>query len=141
MKYLPIFFFILLFSCKPKEVKVTEKTFEDGSPKVVSVYKNNESKKDKLEEISYHSNGKVFTQGKYQNGLKEGLWTSFYPNGTKWSETNFIKGINEGTTKTWYENGKIRYEGSYTKNNPSGIWKYWDMNGKVVFEKDYSKKQ
>ncbi|MEI7594311.1 MAG: hypothetical protein WCK02_01085 [Bacteroidota bacterium] len=140
MKYIIWGLIFLAFSCKPKEQKVTEKTFENGSPKVVSVYNDKDTKKDKLEEISYHSNGKVFTQGKFKNQQKDGLWTSFYPNGIKWSETLFKEGLSEGKTTTWYDNGKLRYEGVYAKGKPSGIWKYWDLNGKLVFEKDYAKK-
>lgn len=140
MKYIFFALLFIAFSCKPKQQKVTEKTYENGTPKVVSIYNGEKTANNKLEEISYHNNGKVFTQGKFKEQKKDGLWTSFYPNGSKWSETIFKDGLSEGKTTTWYDSGKIRYEGFYSKGEPSGVWKYWDMNGKVVFEKDYSKK-
>lgn len=138
-RYLLYFLLLFAFACKHKEHKVIEKKYEDGSPRIVSVYEDNDTTKNKIGETQYYNNGKILSDGKMKSGLRDGLWVSYYDNGQKWSENNYKNGVLDGKTTTWYPNGKPQYVGAYKDNVPFGKWKFWAQNGVDVIEKDYSK--
>lgn len=86
----------------------------------------------------HYSNGQVKITGRLNNdGLKEGVWTSYFENGKKNSESNFKKGINNGYSMVWYPNGNVRYFGDYTNGNKSGSWTFYNEKGKVVKTESY----
>ena len=81
----------------------------------------------------YYENGQLKITGRLNNdGLKDGVWTSYFENGQKNSESNFKAGINNGFSMIWYPNGNVRYFGDYTNGNKSGTWTFYNEEGKVV---------
>lgn len=58
-------------------------------------------------------NGRLLSEGKYQNNRKEGIW------------------------KKWWGNGKLYSEGNYQNNQMEGIWKEWLRNGELASEEKY----
>ena len=130
---------ILVFSftsCSGDFVKVTEATFEDGSPKIVRFYKN-----DKLEvlkkEIRYYNNGQVRMEGNYKGNLKSGVWKYYYEDGTLWSEGQYKEDQRNGYGITYYANGKKKIKGHYTNGNRSGKWQFYDDKGSLLKEIEY----
>jgi antitoxin component YwqK of YwqJK toxin-antitoxin module len=51
--------------------------------------------------LFYHSNGKLWTQGNYNNGVKVGLWKMWNNAGDLLQEYY----ADNGYSKTWYPNG------------------------------------
>jgi antitoxin component YwqK of YwqJK toxin-antitoxin module len=86
-----------------------------------------------------YDDGAVKIRGEMRNGKREGSWFSYYSNGKIWSQTDYIDGLRNGQSITWFPNGKKRYEGIYTNDKQSGTWKYYDETGKTVQEVDYDK--
>jgi len=65
--------------------------------------------------IFYWYNTKLkLSQGNYQNGKKEGLWTYWHTNGRKALEGNFQNGKKEGIWTRWHrENGQEKSKEVY----------------------------
>ena len=61
----------------------------------------------------YYDNGNVSYTGKYDNGIKNGLFTYWYYNGGKEAEHTYEKGMASGGWNEWYKNGKLKYRFSY----------------------------
>ena len=142
-KYLAILSFAFFVGCTPSESKVnlidkTEKTFENGSPEVVTQYVKENDELVPYSRVQYHNNGEIYFTGRInKKGNRKGLWKSFYPSGKPWSEGEFIDGKRNGKCTVWFESGQIRYEGKYKDNKKVGPWKFWDDEGNLAQEIEY----
>lgn len=91
--------------------------------------------------------------GRYQNGLREGLWqvfgadghlawettwhagqwhgrsTDYWRNGSKKSEGDHANGEVTGDWTFWFENGQLAARGQYEHDRKVGAWLYWNENG------------
>ena len=54
---------------------------------------------------TWHDNGKLHREGRFEDGLLEGTW------------------------RTWRDDGSLDYEGAYRDGKPIGTWLYWHANG------------
>ena len=79
--------------------------------------------------FEYYENGELKETGKFETGLKEGLWTNFFKGGEKMGHRNYSNGWLEGQQKFWYQNGTeyivFYYEnfmlnGPFVRYNPEG---------------------
>ena len=87
---------------------------------------------------TYYPNGNLQMKGKLNNdGLKEGIWTSYFENGQKNSESNFKNGINNGYSMVWYPSGNVRYFGDYLNGSKTGTWTFYNEKGEVVKTESY----
>ena len=85
--------------------------------------------------ISYYKNGKVASQGSYQNGQRADLWIDYYDTGKKKAERHID--LPNIKITTWFVNGKKLEEGQlvrWEKSGDKGIakngkWSYWYENG------------
>lgn len=75
-------------------------------------------------------NGNKQADGKYVNGIGEGLWSNLYENGQKQSEVNFINGKMEGVSINWHSSGIKQKEGKYLEGKQDGLWTDWLEDGK-----------
>ena len=91
-----------------------------------------------VEEITYHENGVIKTQGNLKNGAREGLWVSKFKDGKRWSESYYKNGLLSGTTVVFYPNGSMFYKGRFKENKRFGHWTFYKDDGKVDYETDYS---
>jgi len=136
-------FCILLLSCKPNHLEVTEvfdnnapkeayKVSPDGEKKVFySWYRNGI----KAEEISLENGvpngayrrwgitGFVIESGSYKDSLREGKWTSFAKEKTPYMQGFYKKGLKQGKWTIFNENGKITGEQFYKDDSATGTWK------------------
>ncbi|MDA7441510.1 toxin-antitoxin system YwqK family antitoxin, partial [Candidatus Pseudothioglobus singularis] len=55
----------------------------------------------------FYDNGKVKKARNYQNGLLNGIFTSWHNNGQKKSEVNYKDNIKDGKFTSWNETGQI----------------------------------
>lgn len=128
---------LLLISCGgEKTVRVVEKTYPNGKEKVVVFY-SDDKEHVKLKEEVYYADGKLQSEGSFQNGKRNGLWRVWYQNGNLWSEGEFLEGKAEGFRKVYYENGRMRYSGQYKNDVKTGEWTFYDENGKKTNVEKY----
>ena len=157
-QFLPLFgFFMLLCGCtfERAQEQVLD-TYEDGSKKTTlwtysdgEILKRNEwySNGIKKLEVEYKDNrphglvrqwtylGDVVLEGQYENGKREGEWTTFFSSKKKQS-THYYK--NDHEVGDWYGiflDGKPAFEEHYSDEGDSiGVWKKWYENGNLQEE-------
>ena len=54
-----------------------------------------------------HENGQVSLKGKYEDGLKTGLFIKYYDNGQIKKSSTFFMGTEEGKVEEFHKNGNI----------------------------------
>ena len=87
-----------------------------------------------------HQNGQKYFEGKYKDGLREGLWVSWHENGQKKSEVNYKDGKWDGLLTTWHKNGQKLREANYKDGNiVEGSDKYWNSKGEPVDSEEEAK--
>ena len=70
----------------------------------------------------FAKNGKIITEGNYENGLKIGLWKYFLVSGIKDYEETFDKGILNGSYVSYFGNNKIFQKGMYLDGYKHKDW-------------------
>lgn len=122
-----------LFSCNPGN-EIIEAKHTDGTPKVIGTYHDSI----KTREISYYPGGVKEMEGSYNKNLeRNGQWTYWFSNGNVWSECDYKNGLKDGKSTVYFENGQKRYEGYYRNDTTAGTWKFWNENGNLVKEINY----
>ena len=66
-----------------------------------------------------------------------GEWKYYHPNGKLWSEGKYENGTRIGKSVTYYENGNIRIKGTYKDGKPYGKWYFYDENGNLIETKNF----
>jgi uncharacterized protein len=137
---------ILFISCqqkreKPEEIfnektpgrKVVE-TYSDKSPQIVYFYEVKEGKttNNKIGEMYYYQDKKVFAGGAMKDNKKEGAWKAYHPDGKVQTDAFYIDGKEDGDYTVYHPSGKVYYSGQYQKGNCSGEWKFFDDKGKLL---------
>lgn len=103
-------------------------------PKVIGIYRGNS----KTGEVRYYEDGKKELEGSYNEKLeREGKWTYWFSDGKIWSECGYKNGLKHGKSTVYYENGQKRYEGNYHNDTTTGIWKFWNEQGSLIKEINY----
>jgi antitoxin component YwqK of YwqJK toxin-antitoxin module len=69
----------------------------------------------------YHSN-QLAEQGKFNDGLKKGLWKTWHPNGILETTQNWSSGFKSGDYKRFDEKGNLLEKGRYGDNKKQGKW-------------------
>jgi len=86
---------------------------------------------------SYYEDGKVLQTQEFKNDVLHGKKLLYAPNGKLTSEYIFVKGKTDGPFVEYDKSGKKSLTGKYKMNKPQGVWKYYE-NGKLVKKKDYT---
>jgi antitoxin component YwqK of YwqJK toxin-antitoxin module len=134
MKQLVYSFILILFlSACNKTKEIVEQKHEDGSPKVVSTYKNDRI----THQVEFYTNGQQKIKGSFDDlGKREGHWEYWYENGNQWSECDYKSDIKHGINATYYENGQKRFSGEYKEDKKVGKWTFWKEDGTIATEKE-----
>lgn len=127
---------ILFTSCAQELQERVTATFEDGSPKVVVYFPENNTF-DILKKTTFYESGQLRLLGFYKNHQKTGKWMYFYENGTKMAETHFKNNLMDGSSSRWHDNGKMHSRGYYQKGERKGKWFFYDRNGKLMNLQNY----
>ncbi len=77
----------------------------------------------------YYTNGQLWFEIEYDNGVPKGDYQSFYFNGKPQLKAHFTNGFVDGPYTEWYDNGNKRMEGNMKLCLKDGTWKYWNENG------------
>tara|TARA_R110002072_G_scaffold287464_4_gene453146 strand:+ start:19884 stop:20615 length:732 start_codon:yes stop_codon:yes gene_type:complete len=72
--------------------------------------------------IKYYSNNSLAEKGKFNYGLKVGLWRKWHPNGTLIEETQWRAGKKNGSFLLYDQNGNLNIKGQYRRDIKNGTW-------------------
>lgn len=87
---------------------------------------------------SWHANGQVQVEGRFQFDKPEGEFTWYHPNGQKRTEGSYRNGQSHGPWTWWHENGLKSSVGKYIDGKPAGHWTWWGPDGKVAQKADFA---
>ena len=100
--------------------------YENGQPSKVYYY---DREGNWVREIDYYENGFVMMDGRIENDLRNGEWTSYFLDGKVQSSGEFKDGLRVGKAKVYYENGHLWMDGSYVDDHKCGEWIFYDEQG------------
>ena len=92
------------------------------------IYSPNSNKPYTGDIYSIYVNGKKKLEGKYNNGIKDGLWIEWYKNGQKMEEEIYKNGEEDGKWTWWYKNGQKKEEGIFKGGKKDGLFTRWYEN-------------
>ncbi len=116
-------------------------SYANGTPQIERDYKMIDGKRLAVYEREYYEDGNLLKDGPLSdNEKRDGLWKSYYRDGVIWSEGEYNNGIREGKTVTFFPNGKKYYEGQFLKAQKAGVWKFYNEQGEFVNETFYDQK-
>lgn len=111
--------------------------YPNGQAKRVIIYTISGTDSIALEEIHYHRTGELMMQGALKNGKRHGEWKSWFTDGSLWSEGRFENGLRTDSAISYFPNGKVSMRGYYHQGELKGIWKTYNEYGELTAEKDY----
>lgn len=69
-------------------------------------------------------------EGSYKAGLRDGEWKHYYAStNTIRYEGKYLEGVPDGMQTFYYPNGKVRQTGKYIGGMKEGDWKFYDESG------------
>ena len=63
--------------------------------------------------IDYYDNGKLYFEGEYLNGQRNGIGKEYDYKGKLKFESIYLNGKRNGKGKEYYDNGILKFEGEY----------------------------
>lgn len=85
--------------------------------------------------ITYHFNGKISSQGKFIDKIKDSAWVYFGDNGVKIADEFYIGGKKNGIWHQYdYQTGKMLEEIGYKNDLQHGIMQAWTPNEKLRYK-------
>jgi len=85
----------------------------------------------------YYETGELKAAGKYENQLKDSVWSYYSTDGFKMADEFYINGKREGSWKVYYSNAQVTEEKEYTNDFENGIWKQYFIDGKEKLAATY----
>lgn len=82
-----------------------------------------------------HENGQVSLKGKYEDGLKTGLFIKYYDNGQIKKSSTFFMGTEEGKVEEFHKNGNIKTSYKMIDGKINGLLKVFDEEGYLEVER------
>lgn len=86
---------------------------------------------------SYHTDGYLYSEIKFENGLKHGLSKRYYPDGKMHSEIYYKNGKKVGLSKWFYTSGEVYRVTPYKNGKIDGIQKKFFRDGTLQAEIPY----
>jgi len=83
---------------------------------------------------SYYLTGQKQHAYHYEDGIRDGKFTTWYLNGQKSHEGSFNEGKDDGPFVAWYENGQQRGQGEFDNGKKDGKFIDWYRDGKKKWE-------
>jgi antitoxin component YwqK of YwqJK toxin-antitoxin module len=85
----------------------------------------------------YYPNGNVHFKRNYENGKIVGEYKEYYTNGALRSKKTYVQGIPEGNLVIYHQNGVYKVIGKYKRGIKNGNWRFYDERAKIVKEENY----
>ena len=86
--------------------------------------------------VSYE-NGPKWVEGRYSNGLHDGLVTMWRDDGTLFTEEHYSCGKKDGKLTWWHPNGKRQMQVDWVLGKKDGLWLEWDTNGNETIRRRF----
>ncbi len=81
--------------------------------------------------LYYFTDGAIFSEEYYENGLLEGDLKNYYKNGKLTEHTLYKKGLKHGLSKKYSDDGVLIEEVMYANGKENGLAKYFELNGNL----------
>lgn len=78
----------------------------------------------------------VVLSGDFENGLRQGRWTSYYEDGEVKTIANYEKGVLQGEFKSFTHKGDVDQSGTFANNKKEGVWQVDGGRRVVTFKED-----
>lgn len=91
-------------------------------------------------EYTTHPRKFIRIQGPYKDGKKNGLWTVFISRKKLRTKGYFQNDLPVGYWRFYNKKGEVEEEGNYTNGQRSGRWQFYNEQGELVQEFDYTAK-
>ena len=101
----------LLSGCGSVEETICKE--REGQERNGLVYLPNQQEPFTGKKLCKYENGQNRVEGKYKDGLLDGIWTEWYENGQIEAEENYKDGKQDGKWTVWYMNGQKYREINY----------------------------
>lgn len=88
---------------------------------------------------SWHENGRLYEEGLYVQGNKQGVWSIWDAQGRKRGHEVYDGGKRAGRWLAWHANGRLARQEQYAAGAPHGPWHEWDESGRLVKEVLYDR--
>jgi len=85
---------------------------------------------------NFYSKDRLYYEGTWANGKKDGEHTAYYDNSRKNYVVNFYLGNYSGDVKSWFYDGTKEYEGQFSDDFPVGIHSEYNKDG-TLNKKEY----
>lgn len=145
MKILPFICLasLSLASCSTTVTEQVEETFPTGNPRIAyQIEENIWGEKHKIQMTEYYDSGEIRIQGALDDGEERtGDWKGWYKDGTVWSEGAFENGLREGIGTVYYRNGQQQMRGNYNAGKEEGLWSFWTETGQLQKEVSFESGQ
>lgn len=103
-------------------------------------YYNNGIQEGVWTEYAMYPRKHIRIQGPYKNGLKHGLWTVYLSKKKVKAKGYFENDEPVGYWRFYNSKGEVEEEGNYTNGIRSGKWSFYTEKGEMVQEYDYTAK-
>lgn len=110
-------------------------TYENKDPQMAYFYEVDDNKNvtnNKIGEMYYYQDKKVYVGGGMKNNLRDGVWKAYHPNGNIQTDAFYINGKEDGDYTVYYDNEQILYSGHYTNGICDGEWKFYSKQGRLT---------
>lgn len=122
----------LFVSCMDNEVDISKKQVRNGI-----VYEVNDPNPFTGKFVGNYDNGQLKISEIYENGIAQGVQSTYYKNGQLKEQVDFVNGKPNGVYTNYYKNGNIFYRGTYENGLKNGAWEVYTENNKPVFKQIY----
>jgi len=103
----------------------------DGQIQSITTFSNVDSEINHGYSKYFYQNGKLESEGLYENGKKENLWKTYDTAGILYATIEYKNGKQYGEFIRYYSDGKIKRKDFYS-NNEFQKGECWDENGKAI---------
>jgi len=117
--------------------KVIVSSFDNGQPKEIHLYLEENNKLDLVKKSIYYKNGQKAHVQHYKHGLKNGRFVEWRNDGTRKEEGYYENGDKNGRWVFWSQKGRKIKEGDYTEGQKNGVWTKYTQVGNVLWTKRY----
>lgn len=76
-------------------------------------------------------------EGRFEGGLRSGLWRVLTANGNPAWETTWKAGEWDGPSSTWWFDGAVKQHGQYESGAMTGMWSFWFPDGQLAARGSY----
>jgi len=111
--------------------EVRKETWEDGTPRAeyeVVVQRGRELKDGPYR--SWHANGTLASEGRYEKDLPVGRWKLYHEDGALAEEGSYVRGERQAAWETFHPGGKRASKGRYEQGRRVQQWSFWQEDGK-----------